>query len=668
MTTHRRISDRTRGERIRALTVPLVAPLLVFASLEAGGQAQPPRDPRQAPQQAPIRDTGGRAPQPVGTGAITGVVTVSGIPARRARVTLNSTGAPAGPEVRLGGQSAATDDAGRFAFENLPAGRYTLSASKPGHISGSYGQRLPGRPGTAIQLGDGQKLQASFQIWRGGVITGTLLDEHGEAIPNTPVRVLRYVTQNGVRMLQQSGNAQTDDRGVYRVFNLQPGDYLVSAVPRQNTTQAVSAQQREAVLSALQQARAVAGANAEQVAALGQRIEVMTSGMDSSDEPSTGYAPVYYPGTTSPASAVTVSVGASEEKSGIDFHYVVVPVARIEGVVTVAGSGALPGNVQVSLVNAGFDVPGISPGNTRVDQRGTFRFSNVPPGQYTIFARATIAAGREGGAGGRGFGPGRGGFAAGGRGEPQAARGRMNAPDADPIRMWGTADVSIDGRGEANVVVTLQQGVPVSGRVVFDGASPPPADQTSMRVQLTPVATGEREIATGATTRVSADGRFTIASVVPGRYRLSASGGGQSWVMAAATLDGQDAFDFPVEVKGAISGATVTLVDRPSEVSGRITDTQSQPVVDYTLVLYPSEQRYRTPLSRRILSARPSTDGQFSFRNVPAGDYRLVPVLDPEPGAVYDPAYLQQLDSGAIAVSVAQGEKKQQNLQIRAGG
>jgi hypothetical protein len=666
MTTHHRFSDRPRRDRIRVLAAPLVAPLLVFASLEAGGQAQPPRDPRQAPP-VPIRDTGGRAPQPVGTGAIAGVVTVSGMPARRARVTLNSTGAPTGPDVRLGAQTAATDDAGRFTFENLPAGRYTLSASKPGHIGGSYGQRLPGRPGTPIHLGDGQKLQASFQIWRGGVITGTLLDEHGEAIPNTPVRVLRYVTQNGVRMLQQSGNAQTDDRGVYRVFNLQPGDYLVSAVPRQSSTQSVMAQQREA-LAALQQARAAAGANAEQVAALGQRLEFMASGMESSDEPSTGYAPVYYPGTTNPASAVAVSVGASEEKSGIDFQYVVVPVSRIEGVVTVAGSEALPGNVQVSLVNAGFDVPGISPGNTRVDQRGTFRFSNVPPGQYTVFARATIAAGREGGAGGRGFGPGRGGFAAGGRGEAQAARGRINGPDVDPIRMWGTASVTIDGRSEANVVVTLQQGVPVSGRVVFDGASPPPADQTAMRVLLTPVATGEREIATGATGRVSADGRFTIASVVPGRYRLSASGGGQSWVMAAATLDGQDAFDFPVEVKGAISGATVTLVDRPSEVSGTITDTQSQPVVDYTLVLYPSDHRYRAPLSRRILSARPSTDGHFSFRNVPAGDYRLVPVLDPEPGAVYDPAYLQQLDSGAIAVSVAQGEKKQQNLQIRAGG
>ena len=189
-----------------------------------------------------------------------------------------------------------------------------------------------------------------------------------------------------------------------------------------------------------------------------------------------------------------------------------------------------------------------------------------------------------------------------------------------------------------------------------------------MRVSLTPVATGEREIATGANVRVGADGRFTLASVVPGRYRLGATGAGQSWVMSAATLDGQDAFDFPVEVKAAVSGATVTLSDRLSEVSGSITDTQSRPVLDYTLVLYPSDQRYRTAYSRRIQSSRPSTDGRLTFRNVPPGEYRLAPVLDPEPGAMFDPAFLQHLDGGAINLSVAEGEKKQQNLQVRAGG
>ena len=50
---------------------------------------------------------------------------------------------------------------GRFAFTSLPEGRFSLSASKPGYISGSYGQRQSGRPGTLIQLADGQRLQCN---------------------------------------------------------------------------------------------------------------------------------------------------------------------------------------------------------------------------------------------------------------------------------------------------------------------------------------------------------------------------------------------------------------------------------------------------------------------------------------------------------------------------
>jgi protocatechuate 3,4-dioxygenase beta subunit len=121
---------------------------------------------------------------------------------------------------------------GRFAFSALPEGRYNLSASKAGHINGSYGQRSPGRPGTPIQLADGQKLEVQLQITRGGVITGTVLDEHAEAIPGTPVRALRYVMQSGQRTLQSAGSGQTDDRGVYRIYGLQPGEYIVYATPR----------------------------------------------------------------------------------------------------------------------------------------------------------------------------------------------------------------------------------------------------------------------------------------------------------------------------------------------------------------------------------------------------------------------------------------------------
>ena len=643
------------------LSAPLVAGVGVAGSPWVPAPLQgPPRDARRPAQ--PTRDTAGVQERPiVGKGAIGGLVVVagSGQPARRARVNLTS------QQEGVSGRTVIADDSGAFMFPGLPEGRYNLSASKPGYINGAFGQRIPGRSGTAIQLGDAQTLQVQLHVWRGGVITGTLLDEHGEAIPNTPVRAMRYVLAGGQRTLQQNGNAQTDDRGVYRIFGLQPGEYLVSATPRNvGGGPAAAEAARSAVVAALEQVGASA-MGAQQMEALAQRAATMRAemaqgGVPGAEDQSTGYAPVYYPGTTSPVNAAIVTVGAGEEKGGVDFQYQVVPVSRVEGIVT-SSAGPLPPNVSISLVNAAFNVPGINPAGARVDASGAFRINNVPPGQYVLVARGTTSPGREGGPGGRGMLPGM----PGGRGEMAQGRGRAGGPP-DQVRLWGTADVSVDGRNIANVVVMLQPGVQVSGRLSFDGALPPPADLTRVRVTLQPAAAPGSPAEPNGTTaaRVEADGRFTMSSVVPGRYRLTASGAGTGWFLASTSIEGQDAIDVPIEIKGGVSGATVTFADRSADLSGTVTNEQSQPVFDYTLVLYPADARYRLPQSRRILTTRPATDGRYVFRNVPPGEYRLVAVLDPEPGSWFDPAFLQQLEGSALRIPIAEGEKKEQNLRV----
>jgi len=630
--------------------------LLAGVTLIAGASRTDAEQGRGGPplQGRPTRDlTAPGADQlPVGKGAISGVVVVagSGQPARRARVTLSS------PDVGRG-KSSTTDDSGRFGFTALPEGRYTLSASKPGHIAGSYGQRIPGRSGTPIQLADGQQLRLQMQIWRGGVITGTVLDEAGEAIPNTPVRVFRYVFQGGQRVLQQGNGAQTDDRGVYRVFGLMPGEFLVSATPRNvnGVPGGVAEEARAVVAAALERA----GATGPLPIALAEReraLAAVTAADSTQADAGTGYAPVYYPGTTAPGSATSVIVGPGEEKTGIDFSYQVVPVARIEGVVT--SSTQLPPNVQVTLVNTAFSVPGLSPGSARADANGSFRISNVPPGQYSLIARATIANGRGGGPGGRGM------AVAMPRPDPEGRGGPAGPPDQ--TRMWGSADVAVDGRGVTNVVINLQPGVQVSGRVTFDGTTQQPADLTRLRVTLQPVvAPGTSgDMLTPAAGRVDADGRFTIASVIPGRYRLTASNFGEGWFLGSSSIDGQDAADFAAEIKGAVSNAAVTVVDRRTELTGAVTNQKAEPVSDYTLIVFPDDARYRTAQSRRITSTRPATDGRYVFRGLPAGDYRIAPVLDPEPGSWFDPAFLDELEKTSLRFTISEGEKKEQNLRV----
>jgi hypothetical protein len=64
------------------------------------------------------------------------------------------------------------------------------------------------------------------------------------------------------------------------------------------------------------------------------------------------------------------------------------------------------------------------------------------------------------------------------------------------------------------------------------------------------------------------------------------------------------------------------------------------------------------------MSVRTANDGTFLFNRVPAGDYEIAAVDDVEPGEWYDPAFLQRLVSSAVKVTIAEGEKKVQDLKI----
>lgn len=596
-------------------------------------------------QVTPPRDAGrpDRQPAPTGTAEVSGTITMAGTsqPARKTRVNLS------GAELR-GSRSATTDDTGQFSFTALPAGRYSLSASRPGHVSVTYGQRQPGRPGTQIQLSDGQRFRADLQIPKGSVITGTVMDEHGEPAPQTPVRVMRFLNNNGQRTLSGSNGASTDDRGIYRVFGLMPGDYVVCATPR--NTGAPDFQRMEGEMRALQEA--AAQASPEQAQALRERITSIQGSLPPADaETPPGYAPICYPGTISAASAATVTVGVGEERTSIDFQLQLAPLARIEGVV-MNSTGAQLTQTTVMLSDAASLGASTLNMNARPDSEGRFQIQGVPPGQYRLTARSTIAPPR----------PAPGQAVAGGRG-----RGGMPQQRVQPATVWASVDVSVDGRNMNNVLLSLQQGVSVSGQVVFEGTSQtPPADLTRMRVTMAPV--GPTPFGGAVAAQADAAGRFTITGVPPGRYRLNALGAG-GWVTESAVIAGQDALDFPFEVKGNqnVAGVTITLTDRRTELTGTVLDEKSQPAVDYTIVIFPSDSRYWTGPSRRIQMVRPSTDGKFTFRNLPPGDYRIATPLDVEPGASSDPAVLQQLEGSSMRVTLQPGETKVQNIKVSGG-
>ncbi len=596
----------------------------------------------------------GELPPPAntGTGLIMGTVTMagSGRPVEGVRVTLN------GAELR-GSRSALTNDDGQFVFSSLPAGTFTVRATLTGHISGTYGQKQPGKPGTSIALADGQQLKnASFEIAKGGVISGSVFDEKNRPSIGTPVRVMRWMIQSGERILTTAGNGTTDDRGVYRIYNLTPGDYLVSAVPRNTASEVFT------TADAMNQARMEAITVSIDS---GGRV-INSSGIAGPGEPVQGYAPVFYPGTTQLVTARSVRVGIAEEQLGIDFGLQRVALSTVTGQVVVP-NGQSPTTVQIRLLQTEGGALGLGQQTARPSQNGTFSFRSVVPGQYTVFATANVVEPR-----------------APGSTSASAERVEMlnrelqmmqsgvsnvqaNQQPGAQRRLWAQADVFVDGAVPPLVSLTMQEGLPVSGHITFDGTAPQPTGTQRVRVMLNPLGAALQSLGLGnLAATVDAGGRFTVNGVIPGRYRVSASGA-QGWSVKSAIANGVDVLDFPFDIAAGESTPNVTIQfgDRNTDLKGVLTDATGAPSSDYSVVIFPDDQRYWVPFARRMRSTRPATDGRFAFVGLPPGEYRMAAVTDVETGEWLDPEFLRQLLPASISVRLADGQQVTQDIRVR---
>jgi hypothetical protein len=568
------------------------------------------------------------------------------------------------------------------------------------------------------------------------VITGVVVDDNGEPAPGTQVRVMRYVMRTGEKTLEQAGQSQTDDRGIYRVFGLQPGNYLVSAIPR-NLNAGNIRQTIEAEIDALMQqiqsgalGAAMAGRGGGGAAGGGRagggragidiqqmmggrgggnpdlvgRAQQLMQQLAQQDEAAqTVYAPVYFPGTATPSTASAVTLGVSEERAGVDFRLVLVPTAKIQGVVTSQGQALPTQGTQISLTPldqvGSPSVPGANNNTIRTGADGQFSFQNIPPGQYRLMARGAIRAPQPAGQDAAGRAAAAAGFGGGRGGGGQQGPGGRGGPGQIQQVLWGHADVVVNGQDVGNVTITMQEGMTITGRIAFDAtANQPPTDLSTARVNLTPRGQNQGFDMGGVPpAEVDATGRFTIKGVVPGKYSLTANipgagrggggaggGGGRGggaapttpgatavqWVLKSVIAGGRDALDFGIviEPNQNVAGATITFTDRAQELTGTIQDVAGNPTADYTIIVFSSDRNYWTPQARRIAMSRPDTAGRFTFRQLPAGDYRLTAVTDVEQGEWFDPAFLEQLLNASIPVSLREGEKKTQDIKVAGGG
>lgn len=545
-----------------------------------------------------VRDPAGREAFKTGTGRIAGRVVAAdtGAPIRRADVQLTA------PET--GVKLARTDQEGRFDFRDLPAGRYSLGASRPGYVSVQYGQRRAFEPGRPIELADKQVVpRADIAMPRGGVIAGRITDEFGEPVAEAMISVMRRSWANGRRRLMPAGRtAQTNDLGQYRVYGLPPGEYYVSGSVR-----------------GLERPMAGPGP--------GPASTALPPGFE------TGYAQTYFPGAAGPAGAQAVTVAIAQEAQNTDFALLPVRLARVSG--TVIGSEGKPlGSAMVvarPVEAAGIGL-GMPPGRP-TGPDGRFDIPGLAPGDYILQAHQVQVMTSD-------------------DGNATMVTRIVGGPGGE--RESASMPLAVTGEDLTGLVIVTSKGATASGRIRFDGEAPPPA--SSVRILAMP-----HESDGGPTFNspgpVKPDATFRLSGLL-GRQSVRVIGLPPAWRVEAIRLDGEDVTDAGIDFKPG-SDATdieITVTSKLTEVSGTVTAANGNPIKDYTVVVFSdSPDHWVVPFTRWVGTSRPDQDGRFRVRSLPPGSYQAVALEYIEQGAWGDPELLERLRVRGKRVTLGAG-------------
>ena len=493
----------------------------------------------------------------------------------------------------------ATGADGRFEFRNLLPGSYQLSATRSGYLDTTFGQRGPSGSGQSLMVEAGANISdIRLLMTATGAIAGRVFDDTGEPLANVPVHAFKYSYAEGEKTLTQIKADETNDLGEFRLFWLPPGQYYVSAQPRDTANGAAFLMTHE------NDGRFVFNGNA---------------GRSSAQKLGEAHVPVYYPGTPTLESATRIEVRPGGDVPGIDFALSRVSTRKVSGVVidSTTGQPAEPVNVQlVPRGDAGAGQPAFAPSNG-----GKFDIAGVIPGSYYLVASARLG------------------------------------PSDDIKILGGRTAIEVGSSDVDNLVVPLRPAIDVAGGIDVEGRPEGFSDADHPVITLQ----GRRDGTLPGISQIYGsikNGRqIEFNSVIEGDYQIRWSNLPADLYVKSVRFGPADATNGTVRIDSRTTDRLqIVLGSSSGTIDGLVVDRLRNPMTAATVVLIPDvARRQRTDLYKTAASDQ---SGRFQLRGIPPGDYLLFAWEDIESGLWQDAEFIRRNEASGKPVRITENSRE----------
>ena len=368
-------------------------------------------------------------------------------------------------------------------------------------------------------------------------------------------------------------------------------------------------------------------------------------------EPQPQPIPTYYPGVLAMDQAQVITIERGQTIGGLDIRMGEGILTTVSGVVVNSDGQPVSGNGGVTAQFVATEVIGPSDaGSTGIRPDGTFRL-HLPPGEYSLEARLT----------------------------PRMGPYQPMRPETEQV---GSARVTVTGGPIEAVSIVIGRPSSASGKVVFEGSTPPPPSPGQTAV---PFFSPTRSCRMGQAT-IAQDWTFKVESIsgtcgAPGQTSFG------RWMLKAVMFRGENLLERTVtfEPGQQLTGVQVIVTDKRTDMEFRVSDETGQQTKEYVAIAFSTDKSRWTQTEQmqqpyvRVFVPPPTIASQLTEQDakriaatgvvtrtysvatgprreamtgLPPGEYFVVAVDDIDIEEWRDPAVLERLSSNAVRIAL----------------